>query len=282
MGRASRKVRGVGERIKQTLVLGLDAREQGVSWGLVTPLRMPSLLPRDLCPGRSSSRWPPASPLISVPLGAPAWSSVQSKDRNSVVKSALVAKVLPKLLIHKVGIFWIKKKCKSPKFNPKSLCHTWDVRNIWGGSHWPVEGSDGAHQKWVNSWVSYENPAICFPRHIWRLVWRLMYLKTDEGMERVSIYTSFSVVLVVQLLSRVQLFATPWTATHQVPPSSAISQSLLRFMSIESVMPSNHLNLCRPLLLLPSIFPSIGVFSNESALPLRWPKYWSVSFSEFF
>ena len=72
---------------------------------------------------------------------------------------------------------------------------------------------------------------------------------------------------------------TPWTATHQVPLCSTISWSLLKLMSIESVMPSNHLNLCHPLLLLPSIFPSIRVFSKESALHIRWPKYWRFSFS---
>ena len=71
---------------------------------------------------------------------------------------------------------------------------------------------------------------------------------------------------------------TPWTAAHQASLSITISQSLLKLMSIESVMPSNHLILCCPLLLLPSIFPSIKVFSNESA-PLRWPKFWSVSFN---
>ena len=72
---------------------------------------------------------------------------------------------------------------------------------------------------------------------------------------------------------------TPWTAALQVSLSITNSQSLLRLMSIESVMPSNHLILCRPLLLLSSIFPSIRVFSNESALRIRWPKYWSFSFS---
>ena len=86
------------------------------------------------------------------------------------------------------------------------------------------------------------------------------------------------VVTVVQALSRVQLFATPWIAVHQVSLSFTISQSLLRFMSTEWVMPSNHLILCR-LLLLPFSFPSIRVFSNESALCIRWPKYWSFSFS---
>ena len=83
----------------------------------------------------------------------------------------------------------------------------------------------------------------------------------------------------VQSLSCVQLFATPWTAAHQASLSITNSWSLPKLMSIESVMPSNHLILCHPLLLLPSIFPSIRVFSNESALHIRWPKYWSFSFS---
>ena len=72
---------------------------------------------------------------------------------------------------------------------------------------------------------------------------------------------------------------TPWTAAHQVSLSFTISQSLLKLTSIESVMPSNHLILCRPCLLPPSAFPSIRVFSSESALPIRWPKYWSFSIS---
>ena len=83
----------------------------------------------------------------------------------------------------------------------------------------------------------------------------------------------------VQLLSRVGLFVTPWTAAHQASLSTTNSQSLLKFMSIELVMPSNHLILCHPLLLLPSIFPSIRVFSNESILHIRWSKDWSFSFS---
>ena len=73
--------------------------------------------------------------------------------------------------------------------------------------------------------------------------------------------------------------ATPWTASHQASLSITNSQSLLKLMCIESVMPSNHLILCPPLLLLPAIFPSIRVFSNELALHMRWPKYWSFSFS---
>ena len=82
----------------------------------------------------------------------------------------------------------------------------------------------------------------------------------------------------VQLLSHVQLFATPWTAACQTFLSITSSQSLLKLMSIESVMRSNHLILCHPLLLLPSVFPSISVFSNESVLHTRWPKYWTFSF----
>ena len=83
----------------------------------------------------------------------------------------------------------------------------------------------------------------------------------------------------VQLLSHVQLSATPWTAARQASLFFTISQSLLKLMSIELVMPSNHLILCRPLLLPPSIFPSIRVFSNESVLHIRWPEYWSFSFN---
>ena len=83
----------------------------------------------------------------------------------------------------------------------------------------------------------------------------------------------------VRSLSHVWLFATAWTAAHQASPSITNSWSLLKLMSIESIMPSNHLILCHPLLLPPSIFSSIRVFSNESALPIRWPKYWSFSFS---
>ena len=82
----------------------------------------------------------------------------------------------------------------------------------------------------------------------------------------------------VQSLSRVRLLATPWTVAHQASLSISNSWSLFKFMSIESVMLSNHLIFCHPLLLLPSIFPSIRVFLNESALCIWWPKYWSFSF----
>ena len=83
----------------------------------------------------------------------------------------------------------------------------------------------------------------------------------------------------VQLLSRVRLFATPWTAAHLASLSITNSWSLFKLMSIQSVMPSNHLIFCGPLLFLPSILPSIRVFPNESVLPIRRPKYWSFSFS---
>ena len=83
----------------------------------------------------------------------------------------------------------------------------------------------------------------------------------------------------VQSLGHVQLFATPWTTAHQASLSITNSRSSLKLMSIESVMPSSHLILCCPLLLLPPIHPSIRVFSNESTLRMRWPKYWSFSFS---
>ena len=83
----------------------------------------------------------------------------------------------------------------------------------------------------------------------------------------------------VQSLSRVWLFVTPWTTTRQASVSITNYRSLLKLMSIESVMPSSHLILCHPLLLLPPIPPSIRVFSNESTLHMRWPKYWSFNFS---
>ena len=86
-------------------------------------------------------------------------------------------------------------------------------------------------------------------------------------------------MLVVWLLSHVGLFATLWAAAHHTSLSFTLSQSLLKLLSIELVMPSNHLILCHPLFLLPSIFLSIRVFSSESDLYIRWPKYWSISFS---
>ena len=88
-----------------------------------------------------------------------------------------------------------------------------------------------------------------------------------------------SLLMKIQSLNHVQLFAIPWTAAHQASLSITNSQSLLKLMSVKSTMPSNHLILYHSLLPLPSIFPRIKVFSNESVLPIRWPKYWSFSFS---
>ena len=88
----------------------------------------------------------------------------------------------------------------------------------------------------------------------------------------------FTFPVVVLSLSHIRLFSTPWTATYQAPLSFTTSQSLLKPVSIESMMPSNYLNLCHPLLLLPSVFPNIRVLSNELVLYIRWPKYWSLSF----
>ena len=86
-------------------------------------------------------------------------------------------------------------------------------------------------------------------------------------------------MLLLLSLRVVSDFATPWAAARQASLSITNSQSLLKLMSLESVMPSNHLILCHPFLLLPSVFPSIQIFSSESALHIRWPKYWSFSFS---
>ena len=101
----------------------------------------------------------------------------------------------------------------------------------------------------------------------------------DQRLSRASVQWTIFQFSSVQLLSRVQLFVTPWTAACQASLLITNSKSLLKLLSIEVVMPSNHLIFCHPLLLLPSIFPSIRVFSSESAVCIRWPKYWSSSFS---
>ena len=101
----------------------------------------------------------------------------------------------------------------------------------------------------------------------------VFFLKENKSKGNTKEFSS------VQLLSRVQLFETPWTAAHQASLSITNSRSLLKLMSIESVMPFNHLILYCPFLLLPSIFPAIRVFSNKSVLGIRWPKYWSFSFN---
>ena len=115
-----------------------------------------------------------------------------------------------------------------------------------------------------------------FPSFSWWVCVRGLF---PGGLSLYNKQNTFPFVAVVQSLSRVRLFVTPWTAARLASLSFTIFQSLLKLMSLELVMPSNHLILCCPLLLLPSIFPSIRVFSNELALPIRWPKYWSFSFS---
>ena len=139
-------------------------------------------------------------------------------------------------------------------------------------------------------------------QHNWQLylslVWRpfcsviqnilFPYIKLQYLSHGIHILTCIAAICVlfhftefrsVQLLSCVRLCVTPWTAAHQASLSITNCQSLLKLISIESVMPSNHLILCCPLLLLPSIFSSIRVFSNESTLLIRWPNYWSFSFN---
>ena len=106
----------------------------------------------------------------------------------------------------------------------------------------------------------------------WTQVWILYCLSHQRSPYSCS-------VQFIQSFSHVQFFATPWIVAHQASLSITSSWSLLKLMSIESVMPSNHLILCHPLFLLPSVFPSIRVFSNELALCIWWPKYWSFGFS---
>ena len=125
-------------------------------------------------------------------------------------------------------------------------------------------------------------PALCSHSTFFlSLLWLMSHSKYSNIHVNIKkkIIELFSQFSSVQSLSRVWLFATPWIAARQASLSITNSRSSLRLTSIESVMPSSHLILCRPLLLLPPIPPSIRVFSNESALRMRWPKYWSFSFS---
>ena len=117
-----------------------------------------------------------------------------------------------------------------------------------------------------------------------REAWCAVFLGITKSQTRLRDWTElnwsdYERAVVVQLLSHVWIFATPWTTALQASLSITNSRSLLKAMSIKAVMPSNHLFLCHPFLLLPSIFPIIRIFSNESALCIRWPKYWSFSFS---
>ena len=118
----------------------------------------------------------------------------------------------------------------------------------------------------------------------WLSQWTELNWGTELNWSCINLFINISLTVgcfcqSVQLISHVLLFETPWTAAHQTSLSISNSQSLIKLISIKSVMPSNHLILCHPLLLLPTTFPSIRVFSNESVLCIRWPKYWSFSFS---
>ena len=112
------------------------------------------------------------------------------------------------------------------------------------------------------------------PEFLKILTWIFWYCHSKTGH-----YMSWDFSTFVQSPGHIQFFAIPWTAAHQDPLSFATSQSLVRFMSLESIMLSNHLILCFPILLLPLILPSIKVFTSELALRIMWPKYWSFSFS---
>ena len=136
-----------------------------------------------------------------------------------------------------------------------------------------------------HQWILFVQVS-CLCNHIW-FVWSFIDVPIIGNVLIVSRWILISMCQLcsshqfssVQSLSHVQLFVTSWTAARQASLSITNSQSLLKLMSIVSVMPSNHLILCRPLLLLPSIFPSIRVFSKKSVLHIRWPKHWSFSFS---
>jgi len=156
---------------------------------------------------------------------------------------------------------WSNKDPAQTKINQKTFLKRW---LFWDISLWSSQ-SVGFPNKVV---FFASTPNLCF-------YWLLCGEQSEfELSDKVIIQFSS-----VQSLSGVRLFVTPWTAAHQASLSITNSQSLLKLMSIESVMPSSHLILCHPLLLPPSIFPSIRVFSNESVLCIRWPKYWSFSFS---
>ena len=131
---------------------------------------------------------------------------------------------------------------------------------------------EGLHRKAIRTPNKQLDLGACIHFNKGRSIWKNVKTKRKRGL-------GFYCFVVVQLLSHIWHFVTPWTVARQASLSFTVSQSLLRFMFIESVMLSNHLILCHLLLLLPSIFPSIRVFSNESVLRIRWPKYCIFSFS---
>ena len=129
-------------------------------------------------------------------------------------------------------------------------------------------------QEWI--WLFHHTGSYTFYTVSWCMWLKFVPKWMNKLLHVMDHWSPFSSV---QSLSRVRLFVTPWIAAHQASLSITNSRSLLKLMSIELVMPSSHLILCRPLLLLPPILLSIRVFSNESTLRMRWPKYWSFNFS---
>ena len=127
--------------------------------------------------------------------------------------------------------------------------------------------------------IIIESKALPLHIYLFNNYWLRSWYVPNAKLDARDMITIIVAPVPVQSLSCVRLFVTPWIVAHQASLSITNSRSLPKPMSIELVMPSNHLILCCPLLLLPSIFPSIRVFSNESALRIRWPKYWSFSFS---
>ena len=180
-----------------------------------------------------------------------------------------------------INILILHAQCFNPRHNYDShyVLHTCEVKvaqscpTLCDPMDYTVHGIPQAR---VLEWVAYPfSSRSSWPRNWTRLSCIAGRFFTNWVIREAPLHIFSS----VQSLSHVQLFVTPWTVTHQASLSITNSPSLPKLMSIESVMPSNHLILCRPLLLLPSISPNIRVFSNESALCIRWPKYWSFRFN---
>ena len=153
--------------------------------------------------------------------------------------------------------------CVAGSLTSWGLCAVYTaLRSSWGHLIWQLAPAQ-CSPVWPHSQLNFSPKYSCAPK---RCISCLCLPSTKN-------------TVVAQLFSRVWLFSSPWTTAHQASLSFTISRSLLKLMSIESMIPSNHLILCCPLILLSSICPSIRVFSNESALPIRCPKYWNFSFN---
>ena len=163
---------------------------------------------------------------------------------------------------------WVRSLCQQDPLEKEMVTHSsilaWRIPWTEKSGSLQSTGSQRVRHDWATS-ISLS---------LFKLSTTVRNVKKKKCEHTVILYSQS-----VQLHSHVQLFETPRTAAHQASLSITNSRTLLKFMSTELVMPSSHLILCRPFLLLPSIFPSIRVFSNESVLHIRWPKYWSFSFS---